>query len=958
VAATFGAAIASGTPYVIEQRLRRFDGEYRWFDNRGRPLFDEKGGILAWHVLLTDIDDRRRAEEAVRASERELRQQSETFPQMLWSATAEGNIDYCNERLLAYSGLTTAEVTDDRWVNLLHPDDRAPTAEIWLRCVASGDPYSVEVRQFRLADKSYRWTLTLALPLRDAGGRIVKWYGSCVDIHDRKLAEEKLRASERHLAQIVATIPQNLFGATPDGAVDYLNPQMRDWFGRTDEGIMAAEWVHLTHRDDREGTIEAWLHAVAAGTPYRREVRFMHRSGEYRWCEARAHPLREGDGAITAWHGVVNDIHDRKLAEEALAASERNLQLTIDTIPALAWSANPDGAADFFNQHYVDYVGKTREALRDWQWTGLVHPDDLKVIGGAWETSLRTGEGAEVEARLLRHDGVYRWFLFKARPLRDESGAVVKWYGVNTDIEDRKQAEQELAARERNLREAHDHLSQAQRLSRTGSFTTDVNADTHIWSDELYRILEYEAGDTPSFSAFRERIHSEDGAGFDAGFKRSLIEQTEFDEFFRIVTPKGNIKHLHAVAHFLPGGAERPIVIGSIQDVTELRSREDELRQSAHYLKAGERVSLTGSFAWDVATDKMTYSEQLLQLHELEGAGLTGADFQRRFHPDDMPAFEEKMAELGRGLDHIEYEMRLLMPDGRIKHVRAFARMIEQPDGGLQCVGAVQDITQRRIAEETLDKVRSELTHVTRVMSLGQLTASIAHEVSQPLSGIITNASTCLRMLALEPPDIEGAIKTAQRTLRDGNRASDVLSRLRTLFRKKDVLLEAVDLNEAAEEVVALSAQDLQRRGIVIQTAFDQMLPRIEGDRVQLQQVILNLVLNAADAVDGVEGRPRRIVVETGAGAPKQVRLTVRDTGRGLAAGELERIFDAFYTTKADGMGIGLSVSRSIIDRHGGRLWAAANDGPGTAFSFSLPEAAGGEPDPVSPPPPPGAESR
>jgi signal transduction histidine kinase len=266
----------------------------------------------------------------------------------------------------------------------------------------------------------------------------------------------------------------------------------------------------------------------------------------------------------------------------------------------------------------------------------------------------------------------------------------------------------------------------------------------------------------------------------------------------------------------------------------------------------------------------------------------------------------------------------------------------------------VQDVTQRRIAEETLDKVRSELAHVARVMSLGQLTASIAHEVSQPLSGIITNASTCLRMLALEPPDIEGALKTAQRTLRDGNRASEVLARLRALFRKKDAALEAVDLNEAAEEVVALSAQDLQRRGIAIQTVLDGTLPRIEGDRVQLQQVILNLVLNAADAMDGIEDRPRRIVVETGAGSPEPVRLTVRDTGQGLPDGDAARVFDAFYTTKADGMGIGLSVSRSIIDRHGGRLWAGPNDGPGAAFSFALPQAAV-VPAGVSPAPAPAA---
>jgi PAS domain S-box-containing protein len=938
VAEIFGNSIAAGTPYKIEQRLRRFDGEYRWFDNRGHPLRDENGVIMAWHVLLSDIDDLKRAEEAVRARERELRQQAETFPQMLWSATAEGNIDYCNERLLEYSGLAADEVMNERWVNLLHPDDREPAAKVWMHCIATGDPYSVEVRHFHVADQSYRWILTMALPLRDSEGRVVKWYGSCVEIHDRKLAEEGLRASQRHLAQLIDTIPAYVFSAAPDGAVNYLNPQMREWFGRAEERIMAAEWVHLTHPDDRDETVEAWLGAVAAGTPYRREVRFLHRSGEYRWCDNLAQPLRDEAGTIVAWHGVVNDVHDRKLAEVALKASEQNLRLIIDTIPVLAWSARADGTADFFNRHYLDYVGRSREALADWQWMKLVHPEDLNVIKGAWEIARETGATGAVEARLRRHDGTYRWFLFQTSPLRDESGKIVKWYGVHTDIEDRKRAEQDLAARERTLREAHDHLTQAQRLSQTGSFTTDVIADTHIWSDELYRILEYDRAEVPTFAAFRERIHADDLAGFDAGFKRSISERAEFDEVFRIVTPKGNTKYLHAVAHFLPSNADRPTVIGSIQDISESKRAEEELRRSAYYLAAGERVSLTGSFAWDLETDKIVISEQLRLLHELDkGVELTGPDFRNRIHPDDVPIFKAKSAQLVKDGDTIEYEMRLFTARGRLKYLRAFVQMIRQPDGRLLRVGAVQDITERRSAEEALDKVRSELAHVARAASLGELAASIAHEVNQPLAGIITNANACQRLLAKDPPDIEGAIKTAQRSLRDGNRASEVTRRLRGLFRKQDFVPEPLDLNEAAQEVIAICAHDLQRRRITLSVNLDPTLRPVIGDRIQIQQVILNLVLNAADAVQDDAAHARKIFIETSEANAGIVQLAVRDTGRGLPEGAPGRIFEAFYTTKPNGMGIGLSVSKSIIERHEGKIWAFPAEGGGATFTFSIP---------------------
>jgi signal transduction histidine kinase len=222
-------------------------------------------------------------------------------------------------------------------------------------------------------------------------------------------------------------------------------------------------------------------------------------------------------------------------------------------------------------------------------------------------------------------------------------------------------------------------------------------------------------------------------------------------------------------------------------------------------------------------------------------------------------------------------------------------------------------------------------------MTLGALTASIAHEVNQPLSGIITNASTCLRMLAAEPPNLEGARATAQRTIRDGKRASDVLQRLRAMFGRKQPTLEPVDLNDAAREVLALSSSELQGSRVILRTDFGEGLPIIRGDRVQLQQVILNLVLNATDAMKEIDDRPRNLFVSTARDEADRVRLSVRDSGIGVDPRHFEKLFEAFYTTKRHGMGVGLSISRSIIESHGGRLWAAAHDGPGATFSFSIP---------------------
>jgi C4-dicarboxylate-specific signal transduction histidine kinase len=288
------------------------------------------------------------------------------------------------------------------------------------------------------------------------------------------------------------------------------------------------------------------------------------------------------------------------------------------------------------------------------------------------------------------------------------------------------------------------------------------------------------------------------------------------------------------------------------------------------------------------------------------------------------------------GLSDFEFEHRLLLPDNSVKYLRVVAHRTRDQEGQLEYIGAVQDVTHRRHAEEALAKLRAELARASRVASLGVLTAAIAHEVNQPLAGIVTNASMCRRMLALDPPDIERARESSSRTIRDAERASEVIKRLRALFCKNGATCESLDLNEATREVVALSLSELERNKVIVRTELAGELPPVQGDRVQLQQVILNLLLNASDAMSGIDDRARQLVIRTERDEEDRVLLSVRDTGVGFEPQGVDRLFDAFYTTKSSGMGIGLSVSRSIIESHKGRLWATPNDGPGATFSFSI----------------------
>ena len=394
-----------------------------------------------------------------------------------------------------------------------------------------------------------------------------------------------------------------------------------------------------------------------------------------------------------------------------------------------------------------------------------------------------------------------------------------------------------------------------------------------------------------------------------------------------------------------PGHSERRALV-RFQDITarkqaetakDLRS-EEELRRSEAFLAEGQRLSSTGSFSWKVATDEITWSEQLYRIYEVEiGVPVTLDAIRARVHPEDLTLLENMFEQARGGTNDLEWQYRLLMPDRSITYLHAVAHATRDQDGQLEYIAAVQDVTGRRMSEEALATARSKLANVARVTSLGVLTASIAHEVNQPLSGIITNAGTCLRMLDANPPNLEGARETARRTIRDGMRASDVVTRLRGLFSRDEYRLESLDLNEITREVIALTLSDLQRNRVVLQSELAGNLPTITGDRIQLQQVILNLLRNASDAMVGVDDRPRQLLIRTEREDVHRVRVSVRDAGVGIDPRNKDKLLDAFYTTKTDGMGIGLSISRSIIERHHGRLWAEGNDGPGATFSFSIP---------------------
>ena len=344
----------------------------------------------------------------------------------------------------------------------------------------------------RRFDGAYRWFLFRVNPLRDASGNIVRWYGTNVDIEDRKRGEEALRASELSWRQIVDNIPGFVATMTAMGEVEFLNRQTLDYFGKTNEELKDWALIDAVHPDDLPRVIETWTTSIEKGEVYQIEHRCRRADGIYRWFQVRGLPVRNEEGAVRAWYLLLTDIDDLKRAES-------KLRQVIDTIPALVWCNLPDGPNEFLNRGWHEYTGLSPEESHGWGWQAAFHPDDLPPLMDSWMKMLTTEEAGEIEARLRRNDGVYRWFLIRAEPFRDESGKLVRWYGTSTDIDDRKRAEAEVG-------QAYLRLAEAQRLSKTGSFITDLLANEHNWSEELYRIFEFDPGTRITHEAIRDSL--------------------------------------------------------------------------------------------------------------------------------------------------------------------------------------------------------------------------------------------------------------------------------------------------------------------------------------------------------------------------------------------------------------------------------------------------------------------
>ena len=494
------------------------------------------------------------------------------------------------------------------------------------------------------------------------------------------------------------------------------------------------------------------------------------------------------------------------------------------------------------------------------------------------------------------------------------------------------------------LQRSEAYLSEAQRLSHTGSFGWSVLSGEIYWSEETYNIFEYDQAVKPTLDLILERIHPED-RDLAGQIIRAATEGTDVDLEHRLLMPDGRVKDLRVLARGLKTSSGSPEIVGAVTDVTAAKQAEKTLRESEAYLAEAQRLSRTGSWAWNPVTGENRYwSEECFRLLGFDPAdGMPPFEtFVQRIHPDDRPIVAAELERATRERGEYEVDYRIIHPGGEIRDIHVIGHPVLSPSGELvELVGTGIDVTERKRAEEERERLRqahAELARVNRITTMGELTASLAHEVNQPIAAAATNAKTCVRWLTREHPDLEEACAAAMRVVKDVTRASEIISRIRVLFHKGTPERELVDVNPVIGEMVLLLSSEAARHNIVVRTELAADLPKVMVDRVQVQQVLMNLMINGIDAMKDMNGA-RELFIKSQRADNDQLLVSVSDTGVGLPPEQADQIFNAFFTTKSHGTGMGLRISRSIVESHGGRLWATPNSPRGAIFCFTLPVA-------------------
>ena len=845
-------------------------------------------------------------------------------------------------------GLTReANPTLDLVFDRIHPDDLVRVRDLSNRAAHSGVDLDVEHR-ILLPDGVIKYVHAVAHAGRDSSGNI-EYLGVVTDITELKRAEEEHQALSRSLQESKARLEEaqrvahmgHYYWDLVANRVTWSDELYRIYGLTPQKGPIDMVMVReMIHPDDRDHVFREAEEAVRSGVHTEAEHRVVRPDGEVRTVHGLGTVKRDASGRAYEMFGTVQDITDRKLAEKAHQVMSRDLQESktwleeaqrvahvgywvweLDT-NRLVWSDETYRIFGMTPQEGLIDIDKVRE---------LIHPDDRDAVFRTAEEAIRSGTRADCEHRLFRPSGEMRVVHSLGDLKKDSSGRPCQMFGTTQDITDSKNAEEAL-------RRSEFYLSEGQRLAHIGSWA--FNESGHYWSDELYKIygLDPKNG-APTVEQYLALIHPQDRASMAETIKMMQEQHCGHDLVERIVRPDGQLRYVRAVSVPVVEQGVFKGFVGTTMDVTEQELLTQQLRREQAYLAEAQRLTHTGSWAANFVTGQNFHlSDETIRMHGFNpGDAIPFEGFFNTVHAEDLPGVRAALENATRmGTDYdIEYRI-CRANDGRVRFFRSLGHHNKSGEIG-DFVGTTIDITEQKHAEQERERLRqleADLAHINRVNMMGELAAALAHEIKQPIAASITSASALLRWLAHDPPDLERARAAASRIEEDGNRAADVINRLRSFYKKgAPPQREIVDVKDIIREMTVLLGEEALRRSVTIRSELDANMPNVLADRVQLQQVFMNLMLNAIEAMKDTGGE---LTITSSVDGRNQLTVSISDTGVGLPE-SIDRIFDAFHTTKPQGTGMGLAITRSILESYGGRIWASANQGSGATFHFTLP---------------------
>jgi PAS domain S-box-containing protein len=755
-----------------------------------------------------------------------------------------------------------------------------------------------------------------------------------------------LRDAVKQWREVFEHNPVMYFMVDPAGTVLNVNTFGAAQLGYTTDELIGQSVLNVFFEEDRDFVRQCVaLCLTTVDQSHTWEIRKFRKDGSVLWVRENAKVMLRGDGTPILLVACEN-ITQRKEAEDALRQSEAYLAQAQELSHTGSFGLNfATGEAVWSRETFRIFQcdPATKPSL------GFVfqriHPEDRDTVRSTLERAYRLAEDFDHQYRLLMPDGSVKYLHSVARAVRHPSGRI-EFVGAVTDVTMAKEAEQ-------RLRRSEAYLTEAQRLSQTSSWAWDVHRQEFAYrSAELYRLFGFEPDQTDiPAKAFQQRILPEDFRRIIEVEREAVRQKQPFQVDFRIARPDGAIRRIHSEGHPVMGSdGEVMEIIGTHVDVTEQIAAKDALHKAFDELKASEQrfrdyAETASDWFWETGPDhRITRISEHADSSSAPPTGVIG--LPRWDIPPDAELEPEKWEQHRAALDaHVPFRdliYRSKDRNGSPIYVRTSGKPFHDANGNfLGYRGVSSDITAAiRVeqAEEALRKAQGELAHVTRVTTLGELTTSIAHEITQPLAAVISNADACIAWLDREPADLKAARRSAEWIVEDANRASEVIRRIRALAKKTEIEVVALDINQVVREAVALVRRELATHGVSVRMELASDLPQVCGDRIQLQQVLINLVMNGIEAMQANVDRPRELAIRScRADDDDRLLLTVTDRGVGLSKDVKERIFSPFFTTKSGGLGMGLSICRSIIEAHAGRLSAFQNEGRGATFQIALP---------------------